>query len=520
MSLEGLAPALLIGSAIVLVSILGVRLAGRLGVPGLLLYLVLGLGLGFAFPDIRVSDAELATVLGYSALALILAHGGLTTRASQLRPVLGPAIVLASLGVLVSIAVVALPLVLLAGLDVQLAVLLGAVLAATDAAAVFTVMRGLQVSPRLRSLLEAEAGFNDAPVVVLVSIVASGQFGTAPWWQVAGLIAAEIAGGVVVGIAAGFMAKWLLPRLALPAVGLYPIAALALLIGAYALADVLHVSGFMAVYLAGVLIGSARRLPHRRSIMGFADGLAWVAEIGLFVMLGLFADVSRLPQALGVAAIAGVTLVVLARPLSALLSLAPFRWAWQEIAFAGSAGLRGAVPIVFAAIPLGLGLTGSELVFDATLIIVLVLLLVQTPLLPLLARRLGLDTPTGVTELELESTPLDGMSALVLGVDVPQGSGLVGTFVSELGLPRGSVVSLIVRGGQAQAVDEHSRIRAGDQLLIVSTEEGRDATEERLRAVGRDGRLASWLRPRPPQPKANKRPTPSHPTRNPGSLNE
>jgi len=283
---------------------------------------------------------------------------------------------------------------------------------------------------------------------------------------------------------------------------------------------VLHVSGFMAVYLAGVLIGSARKLPHRRSIMGFADGLAWVAEIGLFVMLGLFADVSRLPQALGVAAIAGVTLLVLARPLAALLSLAPFRWAWQEIAFAGSAGLRGAVPIVFAAIPLGLGLTGSELVFDATLIIVLVLLLVQTPLLPLLARRLGLDTLTGVTELELESAPLDGMSALVLGVDVPSGSGLIGTFVSELGLPRGSVVSLIVRGRQAQAVDEHSRIRAGDQLVIVSTQEGRDATEERLRAVGRDGRLASWLSPRPPQPKATKRPTPAHPTRNPGSLNE
>ncbi|NQW73062.1 MAG: cation:proton antiporter, partial [Actinobacteria bacterium] len=332
MSLEGLAPALLIGSAIVLVSILGVRLAGRLGVPGLLLYLVLGLGLGFAFPDIRVSDAELATVLGYLALVLILAHGGLTTRASQLRPVLGPATVLASLGVLVSIAVVALPLIVFLGLDVQLAVLLGAVLAATDAAAVFTVMRNLQVSPRLRSLLEAEAGFNDAPVVVLVSIVASGEFGSAPWWQVVGLIAAEIAGGVVVGVTVGFMARWLLPRLALPAVGLYPIAALSLLIGAYALADVLHVSGFMAVYLAGVLIGSARRLPHRRSIMGFADGLAWVAEIGLFVMLGLFADVSRLPQALGVAAIAGVTLVVVARPLAALLSLAPFRWAWQEIA--------------------------------------------------------------------------------------------------------------------------------------------------------------------------------------------
>ena len=501
MTLESLAPALLIGSVIVLISILGVRLAGRLGVPGLLLYLVLGLALGYVFSDIRVTDAQLTTVLGYSALALILAHGGLTTRVSALKSVMWPAITLASLGVVVSISAVAFTLVLFAGLDVQRAVLLGAVLAATDAAAVFSVMRSLRVSPRLRSVLEAEAGFNDAPVVVLVSIVASGELGSAPWWQVAGLIAGEIAGGVAVGFLVGFAARWLLPRLALPAVGLYPIAALALLIGAYAVADVLHVSGFMAVYLAGVLLGSASRLPHRRSIMGFADGLSWVAEIGLFVMLGLFADVSRLPEALGIAAVAGLALVLLARPLAAIMSLAPFRWAWPEIAFASVAGLRGAVPIVFAAIPLSLGVEGSELVFDATFIIVLALLIAQTPALGALARRLGLALPDQVSELELESAPLDGMGALVLGVDVPAGSGLVGVFVSELGLPHGSVMSLIVRGHEALAIDEYSRIRSGDQLVIVSTEAARQATEARLRAVGRDGRLTAWVQPqeRPPR---------------------
>ena len=295
MTLEELAPALLVGAAIVLVSVLGVRLAGRLGVPGLLLYLVLGLLLGTFFPAMDLQDAELATVLGYTALVLILAQGGLTTRMSQLRPVMWPAITLASLGVGVSIAVVAIPLVLVFGVSTQNAILIGAVLAATDAAAVFSVMRRMRISSRVRTLLEAEAGFNDAPVVVLVSVVSSGAFDSTPYWQIPVIVLAELIGGAAVGIGVGYLARWVLPRLALPAVGLYPIAALALLVGAYGLADVIHVSGFLAVYVAAVLIGSAARLPHRRSIIGFADGLAWIAEIGLFVMLGALAEVSRLP---------------------------------------------------------------------------------------------------------------------------------------------------------------------------------------------------------------------------------
>lgn len=496
MDLQALAPTLLVGAAIVLVSIIGVRFASRLGVPGLLLYLVLGLVLGTIFPQLSLGDAQLATVLGYSALVLILAQGGLTTRVVELRPVLWPAIVLASLGVIVSIAIVAIPLVLLLHVDLQLALLLGTVLAATDAAAVFSIMRRLHVSTRLRTLLEAEAGFNDAPVAVLVSVVASGNFLTDPWWMVLLRIIGELIGGAAIGVLTGLFARWLLPRLALPAVGLYPIAALALLIAAFGLSGLVHASGFMAVYVAGVLIGSAKRMPHRRSVIGFADGLAWVAEIGLFVMLGLLADVNRLPQAAMLAIVAGVTLVVLARPIAAAAALLPFRWPVREIAFVGVAGLRGAVPIVFAAIPLGMGVLEGHLVFDATFLVVLVLLIVQTPALPYVAKKLGLAVSSAVDELELESAPLDGMGAVVLGVDVPKGSYLIGTFITELGLPAGSVVSLIVRGNEALAIDRNSRIKAEDRLVIVSTEQSRQATEERLRAVDAHGRLATWLHPR------------------------
>lgn len=499
MSLDSLAPALLVGACIVLVSILGVRFAGRLGVPGLLLYLGLGLLLGTTVDALSFQDAELAAVLGYVALILILAQGGLTTRVEELRPVLWPALALASVGVLVSIAVVTIPLLLFTGMSTHNALLLATVLAATDAAAVFSVLRKLNLPARLRTLLEAEAGFNDAPVVVLVSVVASGAFGDDPWWLIAIRILVELVGGAAVGIAGGYAARWLLPRLALPAVGLYPIAAMALVVVAFGAASVLHVSGFMAVYVSAVLIGSALRIPHRRSIIGFADGLAWISEIGLFVMLGLLADVHRLPSVIGIAVVAGLALVLLARPLASFVALTPFRWPWRERVFVGIAGLRGAVPIVFAAIPLGLGLAGASQVFDATLIVVLVLLMVQTPFLPALARRLGLVQAGATDELDVESAPLDRMSAVVLALDVRRGSGLVGVYISELGLPPGSVVSLVIRDGQPLAIDEHTRFRADDSLLVVCPGERRIATEERLRRVAKDGPMATWIEERLPE---------------------
>jgi cell volume regulation protein A len=443
----------------------------------------------------------LGVVLGYSALVLILAQGGLTTRMSQLRPVMWPAIALASIGVIVSIAVVALPLIAFLDVEPRIAIIFGAVLAATDAAAVFSVLRRTPIAARIRTMLEAEAGFNDAPVVVIVVVLASAEFGADPWWWIALQIAFELVAGAAVGVAVGYAGRWLLPRLALPAVGLYPIAAFAILVLAYGLADVAHASGFLAVYVAAVIIGSTKRLPHRRSILGFADGLAQTAEIGLFIMLGLLADVSRLGEAWALALVAGLLLVLIARPVAAAASLLPFRTPWRVVAFTGVAGLRGAVPIVFAAIPLGLAIPGATTLFDATMLIVLALLVLQAPVLGRIARFLRLQEPAQAIELEVESAPLDGINAVVLAVDVPGGSGLVGTYVSELGLPHGAVVSLIVRGAEVVGIDEHARIRRGDRLLVVCTEEAWSVAQVRLRSVAQGGRLATWIRaPEPEDP--------------------
>jgi len=509
MTLDSLAPALLVGAAIVLVAILGVRFAGRLRVPGLLLYLGIGLILGTFFEQLNFQDAELAAVLGSVALILILVQGGLTTRISELRPVLWPAITLASVGVLVSIGVVAIPLIFFTGMSTSNAILLAAVLAATDAAAVFSVLRKFKLTPRLRTVLEGEAGFNDAPVVVLVSLIASGAYTDSPWWLIALRMFGELVGGAIIGVFGGMAARWVLPRLALPAVGLYPIAAMAMLVGTFALADFVHVSGFMAVYVSAIVLGSATKLAHRRSIVGFSDGLAWISEIGLFVMLGLLVNISRLPAALGIAAIAGVTLVLIARPISVFVSLTPFRWGIREGIFVSFAGLRGAVPIVFAAIPLGLAVVGAEQVFDATVIVVIVLLVIQTPFLPLLARKLRVTLPTEVVEFDLESAPLDAMNAVVLALDVPEGSGLIGVFISELGLPRGVVVSLIVRDEESFPIDSNSRLRALDRVLVVCPAGVRNATEARLRLVAKDGKLATWIHL--PQPAKRNHDKPSWP---------
>jgi len=248
------------------------------------------------------------------------------------------------------------------------------------------------------------------------------------------------------------------------------------------------------VYLSAIIIGSTARLPHRKSIVGFADGLSWIAEIGLFVMLGLLADVSRLPESLGIALVVVLLLTFLARPLAAVISLTPFRLGKKVIGFTSVAGLRGAVPIVFAAIPLGLGMPGAEIVFDTTLIVVLILLVVQTPLMPFLGRRIGVCLPEQVHELELESAPLDGMSAVVLGVDVPEKSALAGVYVLEMGLPKGAVVSLVIRSGETLVPTEDTRIRPRDQLVVVSTEEAQIEVEKRIQLLSEGGRLARWYR--------------------------
>jgi cell volume regulation protein A len=476
-----------VAAAVVLLGVLAVRASVRLGLPSLLLYLGIGILLGESVLGVQFSDAGLTEAAGLGALVLILTEGGLTTRWASVRPALSVGIALSTVAVVVSIAVVGTALQALLDLDWRTAFLWGAVLSSTDAAAVFSVLRGVGVSRRLRGALELESGMNDAPVVLAVILLASGDPIT---WLTPLVVVYELGLGAGLGYLLGRAGAWALRRAALPSTGLYPLAALAVCVLAYSAGQLAHASGLLATYIAALVLGNSH-LPHRGDVLSFAEGTGWLAQIGLFVLLGLYASPPRLPAAVVPALIAGTVLVVAARPLSVIAAAAPFRVPWREQAFLSWSGLRGAVPIVLALVALQENAPGAQLLVDVVFVLVVVLTLLQGTTLPFVARRLGV-VASEPREIEVDAAPLDELDADLLQVRVPPGSRLRGVYLRELRLPRGATVSLVVRDNEAFTPAGDTRLRVGDQFLVVTTAAARQAAERRIRAVDRAGRLARW----------------------------
>src|SRR5690606_33100110 len=331
---QDLSLALLIGALVLLVAVWALRLSQRLGLPVLLIYLALGVavgeaGLGVQFEDseiarvlglaglmitfaeaglgVQFEDYEIARVLGLAALMIIIAEGGLTMRWSTLRSVVGSTVALSTLGVVITIAVAGVALHLLLGLDLRLALLYGAVLSSTDAAAVFATLRRLRLLPRTAATLEAESASNDPAAVIAVLLLSVGPEEIV-WWRDGLMVVYQLVGGGVVGALVALVGIVVLRRVALPSAGLYPLAVVGFAVLAFAVGSMVATSGFVAVYVAGVILGNAR-LPHHQAIMGFAEGLAWIAQISLFVLLGLLVSPSELPSAIGVAMVVGVVLL-------------------------------------------------------------------------------------------------------------------------------------------------------------------------------------------------------------------
>ena len=491
MDVETLDRALLVGAVVLSLAILAVRLSARVGLPSLLAYLVIGVVLGSA--GFTFDDASAAHALGFAALAIILIEGGLTTRWNDVRSAMPLGVLLSTVGVAVSTAVVAVVAHLVLGLDWTTALILGAIFASTDAAAVFSVLRRVPLRPRIAGALEAESGLNDAPTVLLVTLLATGAKDDLGWGGFIGVALFELTAGGAVGLAIGFVGAWLLRRLALPSSGLYPLSVVTAALLAYGAASALHASGFAAVYLAALVLGNSD-LPHRPATKSFIEGLAWLAQIGLFVMLGLIASPLEIDASilLAAAVIVPVT-IVLARPLSVVVAALPFRLAVREQAFLSVAGLRGAVPVVLATIVLSEGFADAGRIFDLVFLAVIVFTVVQTPPLARLARRLGVVQETENREVDLEAAPLERVGADMLQLRVPSGSRLHGVEVTELRLPEGASIALVVRDGASFVPSGTTTLRHGDHVLVVAPVGTREETERRLRAVSRSGRLAGWL---------------------------
>jgi len=486
---SGVNNALLLGTVVLLISVLAVRVSSRFGLPTLLIYLALGMAIGESGLGVHFDDARLTRTIGMLALVLILAEGGLTTRWSKVRRAIPLGAVLATVGVAVSVAVTAVAAVAIMGVSASDGVLLGAIVSSTDAAAVFATLRRLPLRGRLSAILEAESGFNDAPTVILVLLLTAEGGHSAGHTAVTMLY--EVVVGAAIGLAAGVVAAFVLRRSALPVAGLYPLATIAFIVLAFAAGTAAHASGFLAVYLAGLVLGNAT-LPHRHATLGFAEGLAWLAQIGLFVLLGLLVSPPRLPGAILPALGVGAVLLIVARPLSVLLSASWFRISVRAQALLSWAGLRGAVPIVLATIPITAGHRGADRLFNVVFVLVVVFTLVQGTSLPWVARRLRMVEESAPQEISVESAPLEELGADLLHVQVAADSRLHGVYVDELRLPTGASLSLVVRAGVSFVPDGNSRIDRGDMLLLVVTAAARETTERRLRAVSRAGRLARW----------------------------
>lgn len=484
---------LLLGSAVLLVAIVAVRLSARAGLPSLLFYLLLGVLLGESGMGIQFEDASIAHALGFAALVVILTEGGLTTSWHEIRPVIRTGALLATLGVAIGVALMALLARYVLGFDWRLAVLLAAVTAPTDAAAVFSVLRRVPLPRRLTGALEAESGLNDAPTVLLVTLASQADGLERGLPALLGTVVFQLAVGVVIGVAVGLAGAWLLRHVALPASGLYPLTVLSLCILSYAGSAALHSSGFAAVYTAALILGNSE-LPHRAASRSFAEGLGWLSQIGLFVMLGLLLSPSTLDLVtLWHALAAGALLTVLVRPVSVVCCAVWQRFSVADMTFISWAGLRGAVPIVLATIPLAEQVPGAEALFNVVFVLVVVDTILTGPTLPWVARRLGVSVAGDVQDLEVESAPLERLHADLIQIRITESSQMHGVEIAELRLPTGALVALIVRDGQTKVPSGRTVLRRGDDLLVVTPRKVKDQVEDRLRSVSQKGRLAHWL---------------------------
>ena len=462
-------------AVLLLLGVLASRAADRVGVPALLLFLAVGMLAGSeGFGGLPFDDAPVAAAVGTVALALILFSGGLDTNWASVRPVLPHAAGLATAGVALTALGVGLAAHLLLGFSLLEGLLLGAIISSTDAAAVFAVLRskGVHLKGRLKPLLELESGSNDPMAVFLT--VAFLQLLTQPSASAGDLAAGfllQMPLGAAVGYAAGRFGVFLVNRIKLGYEGLYAVLTLSLALLTYGLAYVVGGNGFLAVYLAGIVIGN-RPLIHRRSLLLFHDGAAWLMQIAMFLTLGLLVFPSRLVPVAWEGLLVAAVLMLVARPAAVFLCLLPSRLTTREKAFVSWVGLRGSVPVVLATYPLVAGAPRADEVFNIVFFVVLLSVLAQGSTVPLAARLLGVDAPPPARrEYPLEFNPVEGLKSELKELAVPEGSPWAGRPVVDLGLPSGLLIVLIARGDEFVQPKGATRLAVGDTLLVLAEAE-------------------------------------------------
>ena len=479
--METVAP-LFVVALLLLAGVLAGKVSGRFGIPALLLFLVIGMLAGSDGPGgIEFVNAELTTQVGSVALAFILFSGGLDTRWNLVRPVLWPGLSLATIGIIVTATIAGIAASVIFDFPILIGLLVGVIVSPTDAAAVFSVLRARSIGLRrgLRPLLEFESASNDPMAVILTigitELIASPEVSTA---SLALLVVRQFALGAALGLLLAHGAIWLTNKLRLEYEGLYPVLTVAVVLLIFSATTAVEGSGFLAVYLAGLTM-ARHRLVHKRSIGRFHDGIGWLMQIAMFLMLGLLVFPSELPTVALPGFGLALVLMFVARPLAVLISLMGFHFTWKDRILLAWVGLRGAVPVVLATFPLAAGVAGADTIFRVVFFVVFLSVAVQGTTISTLAGWLKLDKNTSESDRPELITGGESLRSLV-DIGVPAGSWVDGRRIVELDLPSGAWVTLITRDDHYLVPQGPTVLHSGDHLKILASHAEAERIKESL----------------------------------------
>ncbi|HJW75810.1 MAG TPA: potassium/proton antiporter [Thermoleophilia bacterium] len=501
--MSSIATVLFLAGLLVFASVLASKASTKIGVPALLLFLVIGMLAGSDGPGgIEFDDAGIARFIGVAALALILYSGGLDTNWSETRPIAVRGVLLSTVGVLVSTALVGGFAVLVVGLSLLEGLLLGAVVSSTDAAAVFSVLRSrnIHVGRKIRSLLEMESGVNDPMAVFLtLGLISLAMDPSTGWWELIPSFLMQMAVGGLVGFAFGKLIVFVINHVQLEHDGLYPVLSLSLVTMTYGVAVLLDGSGFLAVYVAGVILGNSVYI-HKRSLTHFHDGLAWLMQIVMFLTFGLLVFPSQLPAVAGIGTVLALFLMFVARPVSVVACLLFSRFTWRARALVSWIGLRGAAPVILATFPLVAGVPRANDIFDIVFFVTLASVLVQGPTTPVVARWLGVSgSAFHPRPYEREETDASWLVEYV----VPESSPIVGTQLAKTGLPETARALLVRRYGRYLVPTGGTRLRRDDALLLLVDDDAEATLDKRSDLERAPGPVAVCRIDVPPDPSAS-----------------
>jgi potassium/hydrogen antiporter len=476
---------ILLGTSLLLIlSVVASKVTDRFGIPALLIFLGLGMLAGSdGIGGIQFDDPALAQSVGVISLSLILFAGGLDTEIASIRPIMGRGILLSTLGVTLTTLVLALFAQAILGFTLLEGLLLGAIVSSTDAAAVFSILssKGASLKGRLKPLLELESGSNDPMAVFLtismIVMVQSPELAFSPQFLINFI--QQMVLGAALGILLGWVTFHLVNQLRLGHDGLYPVLTLAMALLTYALTNWVGGSGFLAVYLAGIIL-SRHDFIHKRSLIRFHDGLAWLVQIVMFLTLGLLVFPSRLVEVIIPSLLLALALMFVARPAGVFVSLLGSSFSLRKQALVAWVGLRGAAPIVLATFPLLAGIPQADLIFHVIFFVVLTSVLLQGTSIPLVARWLKVDEPSPQRRLyPIEYNKFEGLKSELVELPVPAGSLADGRRIVEMDLPEEFLVILIAREDEFLIPSGGTALQGGDVMLVLSEKDALDRVKNR-----------------------------------------